>query len=154
MSRHFVEYVWIASRRMAAKFHWMTKGVYCVFHGINPSDFVDELASPYSERLNGVSAGSGLFDPEFFAHAAPAFPNVQFHVIASGAGSPPIGRNRAPSTFATQLMQYDYVGIPAVCPHFAVGDAANRFGYQDAWLSRTAANSLSSRPLHSAERLS
>jgi 2-beta-glucuronyltransferase len=28
-----------------------------------------------------------------------------------------------------KLMQYDYVGIPAVCANFAVGDHANRFGY-------------------------
>jgi 2-beta-glucuronyltransferase len=28
-----------------------------------------------------------------------------------------------------KLMQYDLLGLPAVCPHFAVGDNPNRFGY-------------------------
>jgi 2-beta-glucuronyltransferase len=28
-----------------------------------------------------------------------------------------------------KLMQYDHLGLPAVCPHFAVGDNPNRVGY-------------------------
>jgi 2-beta-glucuronyltransferase len=33
------------------------------------------------------------------------------------------------SQSSLKLMQYEYLGIPAVCPDFAVGDNANRFGY-------------------------
>jgi len=159
-SRELVDYVCIPSRRMASRFHWMAERVYFVPHGINPADFVGAFNSPYSERLNGVSVGSGLFDPEFFVHAVPSFPNVEFHVIGSRAnlchrknlhiynempfkdtiryiknatfGIAPY--RREPSSdyvcdTSMKLMQYDYVGIPAVCSDFAVGDNPNRFGY-------------------------
>ena len=28
-----------------------------------------------------------------------------------------------------KLQQYGYLGLPAICPHFAVGDYPGRFGY-------------------------
>jgi 2-beta-glucuronyltransferase len=31
-----------------------------------------------------------------------------------------------------KLMQYEYLGIPAVCPDYAVGESRNRFGYSSA----------------------
>jgi 2-beta-glucuronyltransferase len=159
-SREFVDYVCVASRKMASKFHWMGEHVYLVPHGINPADFVGAFDSPYSEKLNGVSVGSSFFDPEFFVHAAPAFPNVEFHVIGSGAKlhhrknlriynempfketiryiknatfgiapyKPKLGSDYVCDT-SMKLMQYDYMGIPAVCSDFAVGDNPNRFGY-------------------------
>lgn len=33
------------------------------------------------------------------------------------------------SQSSLKLMQYEYLGIPAVCPYFAVGDSESRFGY-------------------------
>ncbi len=33
------------------------------------------------------------------------------------------------SDSSMKLMQFEYLGLPAVCPHFAVGDHPNRFGY-------------------------
>ena len=159
-SSQSVDYVCIASRKMASKFRWMADRVFFVPHGINPDDFAGNFANPYSERLNGVSVGSGLFDPEFFVHAAPAFPDVEFHVIGSGTKLRPQKNlhvyNEMPfkdtipyiknATFgiaafrrasgtdhicdtSMKLMQYDYVGIPAVCADFAVGENPNRFGY-------------------------
>jgi 2-beta-glucuronyltransferase len=159
-SGKFVDYVCISSRRMAARFRWMAERVHFVPHGINPADFADALDSPYSEKLNGVSVGSGLFDPEFFIHASPSFPNIQFHVIGSGADLPARKNLRVykempfrdtiryikNATFgiapykrrpgsdyvcdtSMKLMQYEYLGLPAVCSDFAVGDSAYRFGY-------------------------
>ena len=29
-----------------------------------------------------------------------------------------------------KLMQYEFLGLPAVCPHFVVGEHISRFGYQ------------------------
>ncbi|MBI1868977.1 MAG: glycosyltransferase family 1 protein [Methylocystis sp.] len=155
-----VDHVCIPSRKMAARFHWAGAHVYFVPHGVNPADFVQVRESPYAKPLNAVSAGSALFDPDFFLHAAPAFPDVEFHVIGSGTTmnySPnvrvygemafketlPFLANAtfgiAPYRMAAgadtvcdtsmKLMQYDYLGIPAVCPNFVVGNSPNRFGY-------------------------
>jgi glycosyltransferase involved in cell wall biosynthesis len=33
------------------------------------------------------------------------------------------------ATSSLKLKQYEYLGIPAVCPYFAVGQSKNRFGY-------------------------
>jgi len=159
-SGKLIDHVCVASPKMAFRFSWMAGRVCFVPHGINPADFAGDFGSPYSERLNAVSAGSGLFDPEFFVHAAPAFPDIEFHVIGSGAklkdrknlriygempfkdtirdiknatlGIAPYRANSAAyyvCDTSMKLMQYDYVGIPAVCPHFAAGDNSNRFGY-------------------------
>jgi 2-beta-glucuronyltransferase len=159
-SRNFVDYICVASRKMASQFSWMADEVYFVPHGINPSDFAGEFENPYSEKLNGVSAGSGLFDPEFFIHAAAAFPNVHFHMIGSGAklqaqknlhiydemkfadtvryvkhatfgiaAYKPNANTAHICDTSMKLMQYEYLGIPAVCADFAVGNTPNRFGY-------------------------
>jgi 2-beta-glucuronyltransferase len=159
-SRELVDYVCVASRKMVSKFSWTAGRVYFVPHGINPMDFGGKFDSPYCEKLNGVSVGSGLFDPDFFNYAVAIFPSVQFHVIGSGARLCPQKNlhvyNEMPftdtipyikhATFgiaayrpkantehicdtSMKLMQYDYVGIPAVCTDFAVGDNSNRFGY-------------------------
>jgi 2-beta-glucuronyltransferase len=157
---NILDHVCLASKRMAPKFHWIADRIYLVPHGINPADFAGDFDSPYSEGLNGVSVGSGLFDPEFFLHAASEFPGVSFHVIGSGAklnaaknlqiydempftqtlrfiknatfGIAPY-RFKSSADYVSdtsmKLMQYDYVGIPAVCPKFVVGDSPNRFGY-------------------------
>jgi 2-beta-glucuronyltransferase len=122
------------------------------FEKIGPSPF-----TPGS--LNAVSVGSMLFDPLFFEIAAKLFPNVTFHVIGSGypgAGSDnllyypemafektlpflkhssfavaPYGRGVDAYLTHTsmKLMQYNYLGIPAVCPRTVAGSSYGRFGY-------------------------
>jgi 2-beta-glucuronyltransferase len=109
--------------------------------------------------LNAVSVGSMLFDPSFFETAARLFPNITFHVIGSGyAGAGPDNvryylempfEKTLPflkhSTFAVapyghdvdaylthtsmKLMQYNYLGVPAVCPDLVAGEGLGRFGY-------------------------
>jgi 2-beta-glucuronyltransferase len=58
-------------------------------HGFDFS--VDQHAdpSPYPPGLHAVSLGSMLFDPEFFAVASKAYPDITFHVIGSGKGEQP-----------------------------------------------------------------
>ena len=122
------------------------------FEKIGPSPY-----APGS--LNAVSVGSMLFDPSFFETAGRHFPNVTFHVIGSGyAGVAPNNvhyHSEMPfektlpflkySSFAVapygsgvdsylthtsmKLMQYNYFGIPAVCPQAVAGSGYGRFGY-------------------------
>jgi 2-beta-glucuronyltransferase len=122
------------------------------FERIGPSPFANGT-------LNAVSVGSMLFDSSFFETAAMLFPNVTFHVIGSGyAGAGPDNVRYYPempfeetlpflkhSSFAVapygrdvdaylthtsmKLMQYDYLGIPAVCPEIVAGSGYSRFGY-------------------------
>jgi 2-beta-glucuronyltransferase len=123
-----------------------------LFERIAPSPFA--LGS-----LNAVSVGSMLFDPSFFETAGKLFPNVTFHVIGSGyAGSAPhnvryypempfeetlpflkhcsfavapYGRDVAVYLTHTsmKLMQYNYLGVPAVCPEAVAATGYGRFGY-------------------------
>lgn len=109
---------------------------------------------------NAVSVGSMLFDPTFFAIAGAAFPDIAFHVIGSGHAkqgpSNVVYHPEMPfeetlaylrhSTFAIaaygpgverylthtsmKLMQYHYLGIPAVCPDLVASPEFGRFGYQ------------------------
>jgi len=109
--------------------------------------------------LNAVSVGSMLFDASFFETAGRLFPNITFHVIGSGyVGAGPGNVRYYPempfedtlpflkhSSFAIapyspgvdaylthtsmKLMQYDYLGIPAVCPQTVAGYGSGRFGY-------------------------
>jgi len=109
--------------------------------------------------LNAVSVGSMLFDPSIFEVAGRLFPAVTFHVIGSGysGGGPtnvryypemsfentlpflkhcsfaiaPYRRDVAPYLTHTsmKLMQYNFLGIPAVCPQIVAGSGYGRFGY-------------------------
>lgn len=123
------------------------------FGNIGPSPFL-----PGSR--NAVSVGSMLFDPGFFEIAGKLFPEVMFHVIGSGYSAPiadnvrlypqmpfaqtlpflkhcdfaiaPYGPGVAPYLTHTsmKLMQYNYLGVPAVCPESIVGQGLGRFGYR------------------------
>jgi len=53
-------------------------------HALDESFFRDDYINPYGSRVAAVSVGSMLFDARFFAIAADAFPEVDFHIIGSG----------------------------------------------------------------------
>ena len=123
------------------------------FESIGPSPFAPGTR-------NAVSVGSMLFDPSFFDAARVMFPDVKFHIIGSGHdGSTaenviyygempfdqtlpylkysdfavaPYGKGVEPylSQTSMKLMQYDYIGVPAVCPEAACGASGSRFGYK------------------------
>lgn len=122
------------------------------FAAIGPSPYP-------ADTRNAVSVGSMLFDPSFFSLAAPLFPDVTFHVIGSGHDEPgpanvifypempfeatlpfikyadfaiaPYGAGVMPYLTHTsmKLMQYGYLGVPAVCPEVVAGQPG-RFGYE------------------------
>jgi len=150
----------VTSRKMARGFRWIEDRLFFVPHGIRDDDFPKSCSNPYRSEINAVSAGSMLFDPDFFVHAARQFPNIMFHVIGAGRTFDAPGNvtqypemafrdtmpfvmhatlglapyRHAPgceylSDTSIKLMQYEYCGVPAICPDFAVGDSPNRFGY-------------------------
>lgn len=61
-----------------------SRNKYFVPHGLDATIADRAGPSPYSSPRNAVSVGSMLFDRTFFELAAPAFPDLQFHVIGSG----------------------------------------------------------------------
>lgn len=158
-----VHHVSLRSSVMAEDFGWATDRLTRIGFGIDPDDFVDDGTNPYAPgTINAVSVGAMLFDQNFFRIAAPAFPDVQFHVIGSGAkfdcppnvilhdempfratlpylrhatiGFAPYHRAAGVEYLAEsslKLAQYEYLGLPAVCPDFAQGDIASRFGYRN-----------------------
>ena len=136
--------------------------LYCVPHGIDAGSLQASAASPYKGGVNIVSVGNMLFDPRFFEVAAPAFPDVNFHVIGGGngarklaapniavypetpfkdtlpylkhadAGVAPYAADKAPAYLthtSMKLMQYGYLGLPAICPAAVAGACRGRFGY-------------------------
>ncbi len=73
--------------------------LYYVPHGIDALSLQTGDASPYQAERNAVSVGNMLFDPAVFEAAAPAYPDVQFHVIGGGP--------RAASLSAPNITVYD-----------------------------------------------
>ena len=117
---------------------------------------------------NVVTVGSMLFDSRAVATAAKALPDWHFHLIGTPPGSYPdnvrqhaempfeqtlaylhhadVGlaayqRQGAPdylSESSLKLLQFGALGLPAVCPDFAVGGPGQRFGYDPDDLSSVA----------------
>lgn len=74
----------------------------------------------------GRGAPNVRWYPEMsFKATLPYIANASFGIAPYGSA--------APSPYLAQsslkLMQYEYLGVPAVCPHYAVGDRLSRFGY-------------------------
>jgi 2-beta-glucuronyltransferase len=136
--------------------HFIPHGIEkAQFAAIGPSPF-----APGTH--NAVSVGSTLFDPSFFGVAAALFPDITFHVIGSGYNGfarpnvryypeMPIAatlRHIKHGSFAiapyrrnveahlthtsVELMQYNHLGVPVVCPHAVAGVGLGRFGYDAA----------------------
>ncbi len=151
----------VPARAMIPAFAKAGDRVAFIPHAIDCALFEREMRNPYAAGQHIVSVGSMLFDPSFFQLAAPAFPDVTFHVIGAkkqyefasnvrqypetpfdetlpylkyaNAGVAPY-RHGASSHYladsSMKLGQYGYLGVPAICPHFAVGDYPGRFGYE------------------------
>lgn len=73
----------VPSRRMARAFR-PHPNVRYVPHGLDASIADSGDPSPYDGGINAISVGSMLFDRGFFEIAAPAFPDVTFHIIGGG----------------------------------------------------------------------
>ena len=80
-----VHHISLRSSVMAEDFGWAGDRLTRIGFGIDPSDFADTGVQPYAPGTrNAVSVGAMLFDEQFFRIAAPAFPDVTFHVIGCG----------------------------------------------------------------------
>ncbi len=75
--------VYLPSQLLAPAFPPGCK-LHFVPHGIDAGVLQASGASPYKGGVNIVSVGNMLFDPRFFEVAAPAFPDINFHVIGGG----------------------------------------------------------------------
>lgn len=160
--QHLVDHFILRSPAMADYFAFAPGRLYRTGFGIDPQTFENIGPSPYpAGSQTAVSVGSMLFDETFFDLAAPAFPNLQFQVIGSGAELKAASNLRhyqempfadtlpfvkhasiglAPYRWtpgaeyladsSLKLAQFEYFGIPAVCPHFAVGTCPSRIGYE------------------------
>jgi 2-beta-glucuronyltransferase len=157
-----VDHYCLLARGMAQQFSFAQSKAFFVPQGVHGPDF--DLASPNPYPADGrsvaVSVGSMLFEPTYFEVAAPAFPDVQFHVIGCRAAlkssanlhvhremrfaamapymthasigiapyrTAPMAHYLAESSL--KLTQFRYLRKPAVCPSFAVGEYAHRWGY-------------------------
>jgi 2-beta-glucuronyltransferase len=97
-------------------------------------DFFLQAASEFPDVVFHV-IGSGSrdrFPPNVRLYGempfAATIPYLKNATIGIAAYRPAAGCEYLADT-SMKLMQYDVVGIPAVCPHFAVGDNPNRLGY-------------------------
>jgi 2-beta-glucuronyltransferase len=129
-------------------------------HGVDRDRLEAATSNPYEGPRNIVTVGAMLFDEEVIRIAARALPDHRFHLIGVPEGPSggnvvrypempfeqtlpylqhaDIGLAAYRAEAATEyladsslkLLQYEAIGLPAVCPHFAVGDRALRFGYQ------------------------
>ncbi|CAA9526788.1 MAG: Xanthan biosynthesis glucuronosyltransferase GumK [uncultured Sphingomonas sp.] len=160
--QQLVDHFILRSSMMADYFGFARGRLYRTGFGIHEPEFENIGPSPYAVGSQAaVSVGSMLFDETFFDVAAPAFPDLQVHVIGSGADLQPAPNLRvhpempfadtlpfvkhasigiapyrpAPAAnyladTSLKLAQFEYFGIPAVCPHFAVGTSSSRIGYE------------------------
>lgn len=78
-----LDLVVLPSRLLAGSMPDRTKCIH-VPHGFERRPFDRVTASPYGGGRHAISVGSMLFDPTVFEVAAPAFPNVTFHVVGGG----------------------------------------------------------------------
>lgn len=81
--------------------------------------------------------GSGhdqeTYPPNVTVYTEMPFQETLRYIKHASFGIAPYRSNRVPRYLADtsmKLMQYDFFGVPAVCPHAAVGHSALRFGYQ------------------------
>ncbi len=80
---------WIVIKsKLMAPFFPPGSNLVVVPQGVDKAALAVPSASPYATgTVNLVSVGNMLFDPAFFSLAAPAFPEIDFHVIGGGPGA-------------------------------------------------------------------
>lgn len=119
------------SRRLASTFP-SSVPAYCLPYGMDAEAARAPGPSPFAAGLNAVSAGSTLFDPTFFEIAAPAFPDIHFHVIGGGP--------RADRLKAANIRRYDEMPVGEVLTYFrhaAFGIAPYDAGKVDAYFAES-----------------
>jgi 2-beta-glucuronyltransferase len=158
-SRKDIDIVIVVARAMLDHFDHFDCPRIFIPHGVDMEGLSRTTENPYSGTRNVVSVGSMLFDHTAINMLALAMPHYTFHLIGTPKGKFPdnvieygemsfartlpylqhadVGiaayRRAAASEYladsSLKLKQYGAIGLPAVCPHFAVGDNSMRFGY-------------------------
>lgn len=154
-----VDLVIVVAHAMLPHFDSFAAPKVVLRHGVDRDQISAATTSPYSSPRNIVSVGSMLFDPVAVTTAAERWPDWNFHLIGAPAGNFPhnvvqhsempfastlpylrhadIGlaayQKEAKSEYLAEsslkLLQYGAIGLPAVCPDFAVEPGSLRFGY-------------------------
>lgn len=154
-----VDLVVVVARAMAPHFADFPCPTVLIPHGVDKAQLRKATPNPYSGPHNAVTAGAMLFDPEPIRALAQALPHFTFHLIGTPGGDfpanvvlhgekpfaetlpylhhaqvgiaayrpGPSGAYLADSSL--KLRQFNALGLPALCPDFAVGDHPLRFGY-------------------------
>lgn len=158
-SREEIDLVVVVAQAMLPHFDCFDVPKMVLRHGIDGDQISAPTENPYTRPHNVVSAGSMLFDPKAVSIAAECWPDWHFHLIGVPANSFPdnvvqhpempfastlpylrhadIGlaayQKEAESGYLAEsslkLLQFGAIGLPAVCPQFAVVPGSLRFGY-------------------------
>lgn len=158
-SRDAIDVVVVVAKAMLPHFDSFDVPKILLRHGIDREQITAPTENPYLTPRNIVSVGSMLFDPRAVTIAAENWPDWNFHLIGVPPGSFPdnvvqhsempfsstlpylrhadIGlaayQKEAASDYLAEsslkLLQFGAIGLPAVCPDFAVEPGSLRFGY-------------------------
>ena len=157
-----IDLIVVVAREMLPHFQHFPGQKILIRHGVDRAQIHAPTQNPYGGGRNIVSVGSMLFDAEAVSGAARALPDWTFHLIGAplgqfGANVRQYGEMPFADTLpylqhadvglapylpgpaaeyladsSLKLLQYGALGLPAVCPHFALDGSALRFGYEPA----------------------
>lgn len=156
--RH-VDLVVVVARAMLPHFDGFSCPKLFIPHGVDLQSMRRPTDNPYADGNNAVTVGSMLFDMSAMQALAEGMPHFTFHMIGTPKGVFPsnviqYGEMSFERTLpylhhadvgiaaylpaadseyladsSLKLMQYAAIGLPAICPSFAVGSYPLRFGY-------------------------
>lgn len=149
----------VAARAMLPNCEAFGEKVSFVPCGVELDALQHPRPTPFKARRNVVTLGSPWFDASVIQIAANALPDTHFHLIGTPTGhrypanvseygtdieiaaylqhaslgaAPYVetGHSDALVDTSAALLRFGHLGVPAVCPWFAVGDRPFRVGYE------------------------
>ncbi|MDX3908902.1 MAG: polysaccharide biosynthesis protein GumK [Sphingobium sp.] len=158
-SREAIDLVVVVAQAMLPHFDDFRAPKIVLRHGVDRDQICAPTESPYPRGKNIVSVGAMLFDPKPVCLAAEHLSDWTFHLIGVPSSTFPdnvvqhpempfsstlpyirhadIGlaayqkeaRSEYLAESSLKLLQFGAIGLPAVCPQFAVEQGSLRFGY-------------------------